>query len=429
LALARTTVYHSIPFDLKNFVASMLRPQADATPEAEAQVEQLEASFAAYMGASHAVAFSLARSAVYHALKSRGFSPGSAIIMPPITIKPMMDAVVHLGLRPIFVDIEPHTLCFDPDQLEAAIGRDAKAILITYLFGMTPDMTQLMDICRRHDLFVIEDFSHNLNAAYQGQKLGTFGDVGIYSASATKTFDAYGGGLLITDDDQIEATLRAVKRDLAPASAASVRAKILRDLVWNVASHKWVWTVATFPFVRLLRRLNPELEAKATGARVGLQAVDELGPEFNERMTERQARTGIELLGSVEENDRRRIAHANEVRDSLDGEPYPVALPEAHNVYWQCLLYCSDPVGVKRILARHGVDAATTNLSLISALGIYPEYERACPVAEYVKKNALFVPVYPNLRRRDVERVKRALAEAMPGRAGRVDAAAMGRPA
>jgi dTDP-4-amino-4,6-dideoxygalactose transaminase len=72
-----------------------------------------------------------------------------------------------------------------------------------------------------------------------------------------------------------------------------------------------------------------------------------LGPEFYERMTERQARTGLKLLGSVEDNDRRRIAHANEVRASLDGEPYPVALPEANNVYWQCVLYCSDPVGVK----------------------------------------------------------------------------------
>jgi dTDP-4-amino-4,6-dideoxygalactose transaminase len=155
--------------------------------------------------------------------------------------------------------------------------------------------------------------------------------------------------------------------------------------------------------------------------------VDELGLEFYERMTERQAaRTGLELLGSVEDSDQRRITNVKEVRASLDGEPYPVALPEAHNVYWQCLLYCSDPAGVKQILARHGVDAATTNLSLISGLGIYPEYERACPIAEYIKNNALFVPVYPSLRRRDVER---ALAEAMPGRSGRVDAAAMGRPA
>ena len=290
---------------------------------------------------------------------------------------------------------------------------------------MTPDMTQLMDICRRHDLFVIEDFSHNLNAAYQGQKLGTFGDVGIYSASATKTFDAYGGSLLITDDNQIDAKLRAVKRDLVPASAASVRVKILRDLVWNVATHKWVWTVATFPFIQLLRRFNPELEARATGARLGLQAADELGPEFYERMTERQARTGLALLGSVEDSDQQRITNAEAVRASLDGEPYPIAQPEAQNVYWQCMLFCSDPVGVKQILARHGVDAGTTNLSLISSLGIYPEYEHSCPVAEYIKNNALFVPVYPNLRLRNVERVKRALAEAMPGRAGRVDAVAM----
>jgi dTDP-4-amino-4,6-dideoxygalactose transaminase len=62
--------------------------------------------------------------------------------------------------------------------------------------------------------------SHNLNAAYQGQKLGTFGDIGIYSSSATKTFDAYGGGLLITDDDQIDAKLRAGRVDAAAMDGA-----------------------------------------------------------------------------------------------------------------------------------------------------------------------------------------------------------------
>jgi len=413
VALARTTIYHSIPFDVKNLLVSLVRPQVDATAAAEVHVERLESAFAAYMGSSHAVAFPLARSAVHHALKSRGFPEGSLVIMPPITIKPMMDAVVHLGLRPVFVDIEPRTLCFDPEQLEAAVGPDTKAILITYLFGVTPDITRLMDICRRHDLFVIEDFSHNLNAAFQGQKLGTFGDVGIYSMSPTKTLDAYGGSLLITNDDRIATDLRAVKTDLVPQSAAAVRAKIFRDLVWNIASHRFIWTIATFPFVRLLRRLNPALEAKVTGARLGLQAASQLGPEFSERMSERQARVALELLGNVEDADRLRIANTLAVRASLDGDPYPVALAEAYNVYWQCLIFCNDPDSVTQILARHGVDAATTNLSLVAALGIYPDFERHCPIAQYITQNALFVPVYPSLRQRDMGRVKRALAIAM----------------
>lgn len=81
----------------------------------------------------------------------------------------------------------------------------------------------------------------------------------------------------------------------------------------------------------------------------------------------------------------------------------------ARNVYWQFAVFPPDKEKFQKVLARHGVDTGTTNLSLVCSLGVYPEYERGCPVAEYVKHNAVYVPAYPRLSKRSLGRVKHAL--------------------
>ncbi len=94
--------------------------------------------------------------------------------MPPITIKPMVDVVLSLGLRPVFVDLELETLCFDVDQLKKAITPKTRAILVSST-KLVPDLEPLLTVSQEHGLVVIEDFSHALNASFRGKKLGTFG--------------------------------------------------------------------------------------------------------------------------------------------------------------------------------------------------------------------------------------------------------------
>lgn len=414
MALSRAIVYHALGLDLKNYLATFLRPRVVPTPQARHSVAALEQAFASYMGTEHAVAFPFVRSAVYFLLKSRRFPPGTEIIMPPITIKPIVDAVIAAGLRPVFVDIERSTLCFDPESLRAAITPNTRAALITYLFGIVPDAAELVRTCRDHDLFVIEDFSHNLNATLDGRKLGTFGDVGLYSCSVTKTFDAYGGGLAVTSDDRIEQDLRKAQATLRPTPPSRLRSKILKNLVWNAATQKIVWTLATFPMIRVLRRLNPQMEQKLTGARLGLKASPQLPDECFEQFTERQARVGLALLDSVESQDRQRIQNVEMIKAAVPDHAgaFPGCAKNGRNIYWQFVIYPPDRRSVQEFLERQGIDSGTTNLSLVSSLGIYPEFERPCPNAEYVKQTAMFIPAYPRLSRSDVKRVGRALSRA-----------------
>lgn len=414
MAIPRTIVYHSLWFDARNYFGSY-RGSRIAGRHTAGKVAEFELAFARYMGVSSARAFPFARTALYFSLKAQNFEPGDEVIMPPITIKPMMDVVISLGLRPVFVDIELDTLCFDPDEMKKAITSRTRAVLITYLFGVAPDMSRLVSVCREHDLFVVEDFSHALNASWNGRKLGTFGNVGIYSCSRTKTLDAYGGGLAITDDAVLAQHLEKAKGSLTPTPSKRLRAKIAETFITNVATRRPVFTAVVAPMLSIVGKINPEREKALTGARQNLKPDAVLPQDYFERFTSAQAEAGLAMLEKVEEGDAKRISNAAELRRSLRplGEPCARTSKEARNVYWQFVVFAPDPGRFRRILARRGIDTGTTNLSLVCGLGIYPEYEKECPNAERLKNNAMYIPVYPRIGQRDLERVTEAIRLAL----------------
>lgn len=422
MALARACVYHSIGFDLRNLAGALLRPEAERTVAGERDVERFEEAFAAYVGARHCRAFAYARSAVHFALAAQSFEPGSEIIMPPITIKPMLDAVLSLGLRPVFVDLDPDTLIFDPADFDEMVGPQTRAVLLTYLFGVAADPRPIIDRCRERGIFVIEDFSHDLGATVDGRQLGTFGDVGVYSCSPTKTLDAYGGGLAVTDSADLADALAARQRELPHPPASRIRPKIVHDLLLNLMSRGLVWTVFGFPLVRMLRRYAPHLEVALAAGPQRHRPTRQLAPDAFERLSPRQARAGLAVLPGVARGDETRRANNALLQTALRsvGARFPLGTAGARHVYWQSVVDVDDPSAVQAALARHGVDAGTTNLLLVAELGVYPDYERPCPTARRVKESGLFLPAHVRVGARGLRRVADALVAVLgaPARSG-----------
>lgn len=406
--IPRGIIYHDLGFDIRYFLKTFGMGSNN-----ESLTQKLQKEFAQYMGSSDCIAFPFARTAIYFALKSKGFEEGDEIIMPPISIKPMMDVVIAAGLKPVFVDLELETLCFDKDKLESAITSKTKAVLLTYLFGNVPNMEALMGICRKHHLFVIEDFSHALNATYDRKKLGTFGDVGIYSCSAIKTLDAFGGGLVVTDDNDLALALKDCQKDLKPTPPSNLRSKVIKNIIWNIATRKMVFALCINPLISFMKKLNPKMAKKMTGGRVDLKAETVLPAEWFETFTSVQAQAALEKINSVENEDSQRITNVEHLRNSvrwLEGN-CSKQIDKAQSVYWQFVIYARDLEGFQKYLADHGIDSATTNLSLLSSLEIYPEAMTLCQNAEFIHKNGVFIPVYPRLTQPEVIHIADVLNE------------------
>lgn len=131
--------------------------------------------------------------------------PGDEVIMPSYTFVSTADAFVLRGAKIVFVDIRPDTMNIDETKIEAAITKRTKAIVPVHYAGVACEMDMIMDVARRHNLFVIEDAAQGVMSTYKGKALGTIGDYGCYSFHETKNYSmGEGGALLIKNADMIE---------------------------------------------------------------------------------------------------------------------------------------------------------------------------------------------------------------------------------
>lgn len=398
LNIARGIVYHKLSTDLVSLISSLYSPLGNAK-----YVSRLEEEFASYIGRKYAIAFPFARTAIYYSLKTQNFPLGSEIIMPPITIKGILDAVLDLGLKPVFVDLDLDTFCFDINKLEQAINKNTKSILITYLFGLIPNIHDLLDISRKNNLFVIEDFSQALNGKFRNQKMGSFGDVGVYSSSSIKTLDTYGGGLLVCDNDQLKKKLLKYQSDLQSPSRMHLINKVLTDLIRNLATSRFVFHFLTFPFIKIMSSLKPESMIKHTGEREK-KMIDSLPKHWFHKYTSFQAKLGLKLLGKVNASDQKRLKNVEFIKSNIKTKIFPRGAINTQNIYWQLVGLIDDPACFSKAMQKKGVDTSTSSLEKISTLPEYP-FQGDTPNADYLYNHGFFVPCYPGLSSKDLHHI------------------------
>jgi len=171
---------------------------------------EFEGAFAAFHGAKHAVAVTNGTAALEVLMAALGVGPGDEVIVPDFTFVATASAVLFAGALPVMVDVLPETCCIDPNLVEAAITRRTRAIIAVHMGGHPADLDRLGKIARAHSIALIEDSSHAHGSEWRGERIGTFGSAGTFSFQASKLMTAGEGGIIITNDDEVERLARSV---------------------------------------------------------------------------------------------------------------------------------------------------------------------------------------------------------------------------
>ncbi len=175
-------------------------------------VETFETDFAAYCGVPHAIGVGSGTEALWLTLLARDIGPGDEVITVPSTFMATAEAITYCGARPVFVDIDERTYNMDPAGLEKAITKKTKAIIPVHLFGQPADMDPILEIARKHGLFVVEDACQAHGAEYKGRKAGTLGDAGCFSFYPGKNLGAFGeAGAVVTADARLQERIRILR--------------------------------------------------------------------------------------------------------------------------------------------------------------------------------------------------------------------------
>ena len=320
-----------------------------------------EQEFAAFCGTRYAIGVSNGTDALQLALTACEIGPGNEVITVPNTYIATVFAITYVGATPVFVDVEPGTYNLDPRLLEAAITQRTRAIIPVHMYGQPCEMEPILAIAREYGLRVIEDAAHAHGAYYRGSPAGSYGDIGCFSFYPTKTFGAFGdAGAIVTSDPELDAQLRQ-----------------LRYMGQKVKHHHEI--------IGYQKRMD---ELQAAILRVKL-------PHLNEWIARRQA-------------------IAARYRELLSGTPLVlpyVALDRTHSYYLYTVL-APQREELQNYLAQQDIGNQIIYPFLVPDQPAYRDQVFRCgpiPVARALMGQVLSLPMFPELRDDEVERVAMAI--------------------
>lgn len=170
-------------------------------------VDAFEKKFAQYIGVNSAAAVSSGTAAVHLALKLLGVNSGDTVFCSTLTFVASANPIIYQGAEPVFIDSEPDTWNMSPKALERAfeeaikIGKLPKAVILVHLFGQSAKLDEIITICNKYAVPIIEDSAESLGATYKRKQTGSFGKFGVFSFNGNKIITTSGGGMLVSNDE------------------------------------------------------------------------------------------------------------------------------------------------------------------------------------------------------------------------------------
>jgi dTDP-4-amino-4,6-dideoxygalactose transaminase len=175
-----------------------------------ANVNEFEKELAAKVGIGHAAALSSGTAAIHMALKAAGVGKGDIVFCPTLTFSATANPIIYQNATPVFIDSDFGTWNMSPIALERAFKDhpNVKAVLVVHLYGLSADMDRIVEICKKHQVILIEDAAESLGTTYKGKYTGSFGEYGIFSFNGNKIITTSGGGMLVSNKEERIAKVR-----------------------------------------------------------------------------------------------------------------------------------------------------------------------------------------------------------------------------
>ncbi len=176
------------------------------------KVEEFELNFSFWNGSKYCVGCGNGTDAIEIALQALNIGPGDEVIVPAMSWVSSAEAVIRQGAKPVFADIDSSTYCLDYRTVEELITAKTKAIMVVHLYGYPADCVLFKSLCKQEGIFLIEDCAQAHGAFLENKKVGTFGDIGIFSFYPGKNLGAYGdAGCLVTDQEELASICKQIR--------------------------------------------------------------------------------------------------------------------------------------------------------------------------------------------------------------------------
>jgi perosamine synthetase len=318
-------------------------------------VGEFENEFSSYTGIKYSSGVCNGTVALHLALEALGIDDGDEVIVPTLTYIASVNAITYTGAKPIFVDSLKDTWQMDPEDVQDKINSKTKAILCVHVYGHSCEMSKIMEIAKANNLFVIEDCAEAIGTTYNGQHVGTFGDVATFSFYGNKTITTGEGGMVSTNNRALDERIRHLKGQ-------------------GLAKYREYWH-------------------------------DVIG--YNYRMTNICAAIGLAQLERIEEIITKKRLIADWYKDAFKNTGFEFH-KENDNVKHS---YCMNTILIpdhfdRELLKKYLVDKGIETRPMfypIHTMPIYSKKYEKHEVAEKLSRLGMNLPSYPTLNQKDIE--------------------------
>ena len=362
---------------------------------------RFEDQFEKYLGPGNYVAVHRGRCAIWLALKLLPYDEGE-ILIPAFTCSVVPDTVIAAGFTPVFVDVDPETFTIDPVLAEKAVTRKTRAIIPIHIFGHAAEMRSIMEIAENRNLFIIEDNASSLGASYHGRKLGTFGDMAIFSFGLSgKNITTGSGGMLRFSGEFCEKVQNHIS-DFKFPSTHEIIVTLCKLFGYRIFSHPLL-----FPWIHKFIPKQLELEREPA----------EL---FNVTMPNVNAEIGSIQLDKLDGRNQKRKVHAGYVHPYIDEVPFftaPVEKNSCEHIYTRYLVFVDinkkDREQVLSQFLKFGVDVGTPFHEFLPTHPRYTKGKNSLSSSYHITKklcNGLIsIPVDSSLSKNELDVVLNAI--------------------
>jgi perosamine synthetase len=326
-------------------------------------VNKFENEFAKYIDSKYAVVTMNGTAALELALRTLGIGNEDEVIVSSLTFISPVNTIKYVGAEPVFVDVCRDAWVMDAEKVEELITPKTKAILPVHIYGQPVDMDKIMEIARRHNLYVIEDATESLGATYHGKNLGNIGDIGCFSFNGNKLITTGAGGMLVTNNEE-----------------TGKKAKYLSTQTKKVFENGGFYH-------------------------------DEIG--YNFRMPNLLAAMGcaqLENIAEYREIKRKNALFYNELLKDVKGITIPVEKENTNNAYWLYSILVEDEYPISRDqliikLKENGIEARTFFVPVHSMPPYVNCKHGEMSITNELGKKGINLPSSVGIKKEDIEKV------------------------
>jgi len=340
------------------------------------EVDEFEKKFSSYTGQKYTIGLTSCTAGLHLSLIASGVGPGDEVITTPLSFCATSNAILHAGAKPVFVDVEEETGNLNAELIDAAVTEKTKAVIPVHLYGQMCDMKKIRELADKHNLKIIEDAAHSIEASREGIRVGQLADTACYSFYATKNITSGEGGAITTDSELLAEEFRMLRLHGINRGAADRYTRKYEH--WDMPILGWKYNMDNIQAALLIGQLERIEDL--------LHKRDALWKTYEEALHGVQ---GIRFLKTLP-----MVKHARHL--------FTVLVPERKRdeILWG--------------LQRKDIGVAV-NYRPIHLLKYYGDTfgfnEGAYPVAEEIGRRTISLPFHTFLQTEDIQYVVRALEE------------------